>query len=180
MGHLALRSILLHILTCTSWQLWTFEAHMLHMLHLNTPDELEGHVFQNLLSIGFEEIYVEDSEDGTRAVPLLHTKTPCICFRSYSFIISNIQSFKAYKHRAIKTFTWELEKHFAYLALSQKEATLIYNQELCHKFNGVIIQRSCFTHHSRPPTPSKPVPKVNFILKYFWRVTPWTHKPELI
>lgn len=45
------RSIFLHILTCTSQQLWAFEAHVLHMLHLITlKQELEGHVFHNLLS----------------------------------------------------------------------------------------------------------------------------------
>lgn len=40
-----------------------------------------------------------------------------------------------------------------------------------YQLSGVIIWRSCFTHHSRPPTLSKPVLKVNLILKYSCRVT---------
>lgn len=52
---------------------------MLHMLHLNIPDALEGHVFQNLGEQVLRRSLQHTLETRAGAVPVLHTKTGVLC-----------------------------------------------------------------------------------------------------
>lgn len=60
-----------------------------------------------------------------------------------------------------------MEKHPTYLAHPRRNPCwcLTRNCAIC-KFNGVTIQRGFNAHHSRPLTPSKPISKVNSLVKY--------------
>lgn len=88
-------TMFLHMFTSTSRQLWTTEAHILHMLHLNIPCSLEGHVFQNLGEQGLRRSLQHTLEIGQELYPLLHTKTLGFCVSSSSSLTSNLQTKQA-------------------------------------------------------------------------------------
>lgn len=85
-GHLCVL-MFLQIFTSTLQQLWTTEEHILHMLHLNISDWLEG--FAKILVKGDS---VAHTGNGARAAPLLHIQTLGFCVSSSSSLTSNIQT----------------------------------------------------------------------------------------
>lgn len=92
MSCLALRSILLHILTYTFWQLPMFDAHVLQVLHLNTPISWKD-MFYKIFSVTrvWRDLHGRHWK-WSKSCTTVHTKAPCICFRSYSPITSSMQT----------------------------------------------------------------------------------------